>query len=373
MRCGSSIAVIGDHPAVPWESSGHHPLLSCSTYEMCARPTGSRPGVVLQRTADIEEKGVPSVTFILQELVAGLSNGAIYALIALGYTMVYGIIELINFAHGDVFMIGSFVSLIVLQLLGATTALQGWTLIGVMFLVGVIAMLFCGLLGVVIERVAYRPLRNAPRLAPLISAIGVSLFLEDAAKLRFGNNFVGFPAIFPLITIPIGGSKGVQIQVLDVVVVVIAVLLMGGLQYLITRTKTGRAMRSVAQDREAAALMGVDVDRTIVITFFIGAALAGAAGFIYGLKFRQTEYIVGFQFGLIAFTAAVLGGIGNVVGAMLGGFLIGLINAAVPVLGFYLPGLEADRWQEAIIFAVLILILVFKPTGLLGQRVPDKV
>jgi branched-chain amino acid transport system permease protein len=311
------------------------------------------------------------VNFILQELVAGLSLGAIYALIALGYTMVYGIIELINFAHGDVFMVGSFVALITLQLLGATDTINDpLALVAIMVLVGLISMVFCGLLGVVIERVAYRPLRNAPRLAPLISAIGVSLFLEDAAKLRFGNNFVGFPGIFPQVSYTLGG---VHVELLDLIVLAIAVVLMIALQILITRTKIGRAMRSVAQDREAASLMGVDVDRTIVITFFIGASLAGAAGFVYGLELHQTTYIAGFQIGLIAFTSAVLGGIGNVLGAMLGGFMIGLINAIVPIIGFYFPGLQASRWNEAIIFAILILILVFKPTGLLGQRVPDKV
>ncbi len=309
-------------------------------------------------------------TFILQELVAGLALGAVYALIALGYTMVYGIIELINFAHGDVFMVGSFVALISLQLLGATGNLEGWYLVAVLVGVGLVAMVFCGLLGIVIERVAYRPLRNAPKLAPLISAIGVSLFLEDAAKLRFGNNFVGFPAIFPAVDINI---EGVHVQLLDLIVLCISVGLMIALQTLITRTKIGRAMRSVAQDREAASLMGVDVDRTIVFTFFIGAALAGAAGFIYGMELHQTSYIAGFQIGLIAFTSAVLGGIGNVPGAMLGGFMIGLINAAVPVVGLRWPGLQASRWNEAIIFGILILILVFKPTGLLGQRVPDKV
>jgi branched-chain amino acid transport system permease protein len=329
--------------------------------------------------SDVKSKGVPTVfqitwAFILKELVAGLSVGAIYALIALGYTMVYGIIELINFAHGDVFMVGSFVALITLELLGVSGVIgDAGSLIGIMLFVGLIAMLFCGLLGVVIERVAYRPLRNAPRLAPLISAIGVSLFLEDAAKLRFGNNFVGFPAIFPSTEIQIGGTGGLDIQLLDLIVLAVAVALMVGLQLLITRTKIGRAMRSVAQDREAASLMGVDVDRTIVITFFIGAALAGAAGFIYGMTLHQTSYIAGFQIGLIAFTSAVLGGIGNIPGAMLGGFMIGLINAVVPIVGNRYPGLQADRWNEAIIFGILILILVFKPTGLLGQRVPDKV
>jgi branched-chain amino acid transport system permease protein len=231
-------------------------------------------------------------------------------------------------------------------------------------------MVFCGLLGVVIERVAYRPLRNAPRLAPLISAIGVSLILEDTAKLRFGSSFVGVPAVFPNITFSVGG---VQVALLDLVVIVIAIILMAALQYLVRRTKTGRAMRSVAQDRDAASLMGVNVDRTIVTTFFIGASLAGAAGFVYGLEYKQTVFYVGFRIGLIAFTAAVLGGIGNIVGAMLGGILIGLVPALIVIVDTSLPGLQLTRWNEAIIFGVLILILIFKPSGLLGQQVPEKV
>jgi branched-chain amino acid transport system permease protein len=313
------------------------------------------------------------VSFILQELTIGLAQGAIFALIALGYTMVYGIIELINFAHGDVFMVGSFISLVVLQLLGARGQLSGWALAGAMLLAGLSAMVFCGLLGIVIERVAYRPLRNAPRLAPLISAIGVSLILEDAAKLRFGSSFVGVPSIFPNINFTIGGDQGISVSLLDMSVIVVAIALMIALQYVISRTKTGRAMRSVAQDREAASLMGVDVDRTIMITFFIGAALAGAAGFIYGMEYKQTVFYVGFRIGLIAFTAAVLGGIGNIVGAMLGGVLIGLVPAGISIVDSYLPGLQLTRWTDAVVFGVLILILVFKPTGLLGQQVPEKV
>jgi branched-chain amino acid transport system permease protein len=310
--------------------------------------------------------------FIIQVLVLGLAQGAIYALIALGYTMVYGIIELINFAHGDVFMIGTFVTVIVFTLLGATHTIDNnWPLlIGVLLVTALVAMVFCGLLGVVIERVAYRPLRNAPRLAPLITAIGISLILEDLAKLRFGSSFIGVPSVFPNVTFQIGQ---VTISWLNLITFLVAVALMIALQILISRTRTGRAMRSVAQDRDAASLMGVDVDRTIVITFFLGGALAGAAGLIWGLEIKQTVFYVGFQVGLIAFTAAVLGGIGNIVGAMLGGLIIGLVPATIQILDFYFPGYQLTRWNEAAIFAVLILILIFRPTGLLGQQTPDKV
>jgi branched-chain amino acid transport system permease protein len=310
--------------------------------------------------------------FIIQVLALGLAQGAIYALIALGYTMVYGIIELINFAHGDVFMIGTFVTVIVFTLLGATHTIDNnWPLlIGVLLVTALVAMVFCGLLGVVIERVAYRPLRNAPRLAPLITAIGISLILEDLAKLRFGSSFIGVPSVFPNVTFQIGQ---VTISWLNLITFLVAVALMIALQILISRTRTGRAMRSVAQDRDAASLMGVDVDRTIVITFFLGGALAGAAGLIWGLEIKQTVFYVGFQVGLIAFTAAVLGGIGNIVGAMLGGLIIGLVPATIQILDFYFPGYQLTRWNEAAIFAVLILILVFRPTGLLGQQTPDKV
>src|SRR5262249_21093107 len=258
--------------------------------------------------------------------------------------MVYGIIELINFAHGDVFMVGSFVAIVVLNLVGITGPLVGWQLIGMLALLFAICMGFCGLLGIVIERVAYRPLRNAPRLAPLISAIGVSLILENVALLRFGNNNVLVPPIFPNQDIQIGGANGVTIKALSIFIIVVAGVLMAPPQFLVQRTKIGRAMRSVAQDREAAALMGVDVDRTIVITFLIGASLAGAAGLIYGLSLRTTIFTVGFQLGLIAFTAAVLGGIGNIVGAMMGGILIGLVPAGIGISDKALPGLGLSRW-----------------------------
>ena len=312
------------------------------------------------------------MTLLLQELVVGITTGAIYALIALGYTMVYGIIELINFAHGDIFMIGTLISITIFGLLGITNNSQptGLTLAAVLIITCLGAMLVCAVLGVVIERVAYRPLRNAPRLAPLISAIGVSLILEDVGKLWKGVNFVSFPQIFPQINYSLGG---VSISSVNILVIVVSLILMAGLQWMVSSTRIGRAMRAVAQDREAAALMGVNVDRIIAITFFIGAGLAGAAGFIYGLQYGSTIFIIGFKLGLIAFTAAVLGGIGNLVGAMLGGVLIGIVEALASLIPDTVLPHGGAAWHQAIIFAILILILVFRPSGLLGQRAPEKV
>jgi branched-chain amino acid transport system permease protein len=296
--------------------------------------------------------------------------------------MVYGIIELINFAHGDIFMIGTFVSISILSALGINAASQptGWSLIGILIITLLGSMLVCALLGMGIERIAYRPLRNAPRLAPLITAIGVSLILQDLGKLWKGINFVSFPQIFPNITYHLGPpDNGVDISSTNIMVIVVAFGLMFALQWLVNSTRIGRAMRAVAQDREAAALMGVNVDRIIAITFFIGAGLAGAAGFIYGLQYGSSIFSIGFTLGLFAFTAAVLGGIGNLVGAMVGGVLIGVIEALASLIpdsyanhGFGLPHGGA-AWHGAIIFAVLILILVFRPSGLLGQRTPEKV
>src|SRR5947208_8003938 len=312
------------------------------------------------------------MTLFLQELIIGITTGAIYALIALGYTMVYGIIELINFAHGDIFMIGTLVCIAIFGLFGitSTSSPQGLTLVGILIVTCLGSMLICAVLGVVIERVAYRPLRNAPRLAPLISAIGVSLILEDIGKLWRGVTFVSFPQIFPQTTFNLGP---VNISGVNILVLVVAFVLMFALQWLVTRTRIGRAMRAVAQDREAAALMGVNVDRIIAITFFIGAALAGAAGFIYGLQYGSTIFYIGFQLGLFAFTAAVLGGIGNLVGAMLGGVLIGIIEALASLIPDTILPHGGTAWHEAIIFAILILILVFRPSGLLGQQTPEKV
>jgi branched-chain amino acid transport system permease protein len=312
------------------------------------------------------------MTLFLQILIIGITTGAIYALIALGYTMVYGIIELINFAHGDIFMIGTLVSVAIFGLFGISSGSQptGFTLVSILIVTCLGSMLVCAVLGVVIERVAYRPLRNAPRLAPLISAIGVSLILQDIGKLWKGVSFVSFPQIFPQITYNLGS---VNISSVNILVIVVSVVLMVGLSWLVNRTRTGRAMRAVAQDREAAALMGVNVDRIIAITFFIGAALAGAAGFIYGLQYGSTIFYLGFQLGLFAFTAAVLGGIGNLAGAMLGGVLIGVVEALSSLVPDSILPHGGAAWHQAIIFGILILILVFRPSGLLGQRTPEKV
>ena len=282
------------------------------------------------------------MALFIQLLVVGVVTGSIYALIALGYTMVYGIIELINFAHGDIFMIGTLVSIAILNALGISGPANVPTvqLIAVMLVSFLGSALICAVLGVLIERIAYRPLRNAPRLAPLISAIGVSLILQDLGKLWKGLNNVLFPPVIPQVNYYIGS---VTISNINIFVIIVAVILMVALQFFVTRTKTGRAMRAVAQDREAAALMGVNVDRTIAITFFIGAGLAGAAGFIYEVQYGSTIFSIGFTIGLVAFTAAVLGGIGNIVGAMLGGLLIGIIQSLSSLIpdsntqGFGLP------------------------------------
>jgi branched-chain amino acid transport system permease protein len=317
------------------------------------------------------------MTLFLQLLVEGLVIGSIYSLVALGYTMVYGIIELINFAHGDIFMMGTLVSLFMVTNVFHLTDVSKMSLGGmlVMLIVTCLAsIVICALLGVLIERIAYRPLRNAPRLAPLISAIGVSLALEDIAKAIIGPNPVAAPYLVPLVHYSIGS---VDITNTDIIVLVVALVLMVGLQWLVTSTRIGRAMRAVAQDREAAALMGVNVDRVIAITFLIGAGIAGAGGFVFLLSTNNTVFNIGFELGLFAFTAAVLGGIGNLVGAMLGGLVIGLIRALVTYipdrdLPFGLPH-GGVAWQDAVVFAILILILVFRPTGLLGQQLAEKV
>jgi branched-chain amino acid transport system permease protein len=309
----------------------------------------------------------------LSLLIVGLATGAIYALIALGYTMVYGIIELINFAHSDIFMIGTFVTITLMSLFGINASAPPKSITPLLVIelaiVCIGAFLICAVLGVVIERIAYKPLRNAPRLAPLISAIGVSLILEDVGKLWKGSINVSFPSL-PTPSVIVGG---VSVDSVNIFVIIVALVLMVGLQILITRTRIGRAMRAVAQDRDAAALMGVNVDRIIMFTFFVGAGLAGAAGFIYGLKFPNTVFNIGFQLGLIAFTAAVLGGIGNIVGAMVGGLLIGLISSFISLIPDTVLPHGGDAWNNAIIFAILILILVFRPSGLFGQQVPEKV
>jgi branched-chain amino acid transport system permease protein len=300
----------------------------------------------------------------VEQGVNALTRGAIYALIALGYTMVYGIIELINFAHGDMFMVGAFVSL---TFLGTILGLEGPiydvpVLIATLVATFVITMGIMGLVGVVIERLAYKPLRNAPRLAPLITAIGVSFILQNIVQLRYGPYQTNSPKIFPDWVISVGN---VDIPVLSLFIIAVAVSLMIALQLFIGRTRMGRAMRSTAADRDAASLMGVNINRTIAITFLIGSALAGAAGVVNGLQYGVARFDDGFQAGLKAFTAAVLGGIGNTVGAALGGFIIGFIEVGATVMGY-------TRWGPAIVFGVLVIVLVFRPAGLLGQQLGER-
>ena len=297
------------------------------------------------------------------QVINALTIGALYALIALGYTMVYGIIELINFAHGDVFMCGSFVSWWLLTTLGFSGAISNPALLGVVLVATFfVSMLAMGVVGVVIERVAYRRLRNAPRLAPLITAIGVSFILQNIIYVVVSNSIITIPQIIPNPVVSIGP---VSIREINLFVIVLALALMVALQLFITRTRLGRAMRSTAIDREAAQLMGVDINTTIALTFFIGSALAGAAGVVQGLYFGITQFNIGFQAGLKAFTAAVLGGIGNTTGAAIGGFLIGFIEVLSSVYGY-------GRWSEAAVFGALILVLVFRPTGILGQQLGDR-
>jgi branched-chain amino acid transport system permease protein len=301
---------------------------------------------------------------LTQQFFNALTLGAIYALIAIGYTMVYGIIELINFAHGDVFMVGAFVALSFLTTIGLTRAISDPVqLILVLIVTFVVTMTILGFVGVGIERFAYRPLRNAPRLAPLITAIGVSFILQNLVQAWQGPSPVPTPQLlahevrFDLL--------GARISVLTIVIFVITISLMVALQLFVGRTRLGRAMRSTAQDREAAQLMGVDINTTIAITFFLGSALAGAAGIVYGLYFGSIQFNLGFFAGLKAFTAAVLGGIGNTVGAALGGFIIGFIEVGAVQVGL-------SRWSEALVFGVLIIVLVFRPSGLLGQPLGER-
>jgi branched-chain amino acid transport system permease protein len=300
-----------------------------------------------------------------QQLVNGLTLGAVYALIALGYSMVYGILQLLNFAHGDVYMIGAFVGFGVLTLLTPDNKplLPAWMIILSMMLT---AMLLCGALGVVIEWFAYRPLRNAPRIAPLISALGVSFFIQNAVLLTLSASYRTIKTeilIPPKLGLDLGPARLSAVRIL---VIVTALLLMIALDRLVRRTRLGRAMRAVAIDREAAAMMGVDVDRVIVMTFFIGSALAGTGGVLVGLAFTQVWHLMGFTAGLKGFTAAVVGGIGNIPGAMLGGLLLGLAESFA--VGFISP-----TYKDLIAFVVLVLVLLVRPTGLLGARIQQKV
>ena len=326
---------------------------------------------------------------LAQFLLIGLSNGAILAIIALGYTMVYGIIELINFAHGDVYMIGVFTSLTVLSVTGTLNSQEPGKIILGLILALVIAVAVCATLNATIERLAYRRLRNAPRLAPLISAIGMSFIIENLGLMwasqtwlvpSFGTTGGASQKSFPDLLsrlIKLTGFNGGNVNLLastglhlrftikDLLVIVLAVTLMTGLYLFVQRTRLGKAMRATAQNRDAAKMLGIDIDWVITATFLIGGGLAGAAGLMAGLYNNTAWWFMGFRAGLESFTAAVLGGIGNITGAMLGGFLIGLLAS-------FSDGYLNARWTHAWVFAILVLVLLFRPTGLLGEQTGQK-
>jgi branched-chain amino acid transport system permease protein len=331
------------------------------------------------------------VDTFLQQVVNGLTLGCVYAVVALGYTMVYGIIQLINFAHGEVVMIGCMVAFSVIVALAGS----GLPPLAIVAAGTLVAVPVCMAVGYIVERVAYRPLRNAPRLAPLITAIGVSIVLQHLALLVWSRNFIAFPQIIPLRLIHLGNTDtSATISNIQVAVILSSVVLMAGLLLLVYRTRIGIAMRATSQNPQVASLMGVDVNRVISFTFTVGAALGAMAGVMVGTYYGIAHYQMGFLLGLKAFSAAVLGGIGNLGGAVLGGILMGLIEALgagyvgdytnVCFLDQFLPGFTAvcaaspesslfgSNYKDVYAFIVLILVLVFRPSGILGERVGDR-
>ncbi len=308
--------------------------------------------------------GLESVEYFLQQLINGLTLGAIYGLIAIGYTMVYGIVGMINFAHGEVYMIGAFVSLIAFTILGTFAFANPVVAI---LIVLVAAIVFTAAYGWTVERIAYRPLRGSFRLAPLISAIGVSIFLQNYVHLLQGAKMKPLqPVVTGGFVLAQDGGFAVRITYLQIGIVVATVVLMAAFTLLIQKTSLGRAQRACEQDRKMAALLGVNVDRTISITFVMGAALAAVAGLIFTLYYGAVDFFIGFLAGLKAFTAAVLGGIGSLPGAMLGGVLIGLIEA---FWSAHFP----IAYKDVAVFAILVIVLIFRPTGLLGRPDVEKV
>jgi branched-chain amino acid transport system permease protein len=307
------------------------------------------------------------VDFFVQQVVNGVTLGSVYALLAIGYSMVYGILKLLNFAHGDVYMIGAFIGFGVLSVLGGAANPIVPVPFVILFMLGA-SMLGCGLLGIGIERFAYRPLRNAPRIAPLISALGVSFFLQNAALLLFSPNFRSygtFDFYNGSLFLPLHAGP-LNISPLRIFVIGSTVFFMVALTLFVARSQLGKAMRATAFDREAASMMGIDVDRVIVATFFIGSALAGAAGVMNGLIFQNVSHTMGFFAGLKAFTAAVVGGIGSIPGAMLGGLLVGLAES-------FAKGYLPSQWSDLIVFAMLVTVMLVRPTGLLGKADIKKV
>jgi branched-chain amino acid transport system permease protein len=305
------------------------------------------------------------MSFFFQELVNGITTGALYSLVALGFSMVYGVLKLLNFAHGDLYMVGAYIGFFIIQFFGgaADVRIPVPLLLAIMF---VVAAGLVGGLGVAIERFAYRPLRDAPRIAPLITAIGVSFFLESAALLLFGSQFREYNTA-EFISLSSGIRIGsVTIDSVQILVLVLGLLLMTGLQLVVNRTRLGRQMRAVAVDREAAEMLGINVNFVITATFFLGSALAGIAGVMGGLLFNTVTSTIGFIAGLKAFTAAVVGGIGSIPGAMLGGLVIGVAES-------FVTGYISSTYSNLIVFGLLIVVMLVRPSGLLGQVQLQKV
>jgi branched-chain amino acid transport system permease protein len=324
-------------------------------------------------------------TEFTQFTIIGLTSGALIALIALGYTLVYGIIELINFAHGEVFMMGAMFTLTFVGWTNVTDTSSTWLIALVLIASLILAMAFSGLLNAGIDFVAYRRLRSAPRLAPLIAAIGMSFILQNIAIYWQGSNPISAPKLIPRTWRQYNviqewpflrswlGDTSLRLRIPDLFVIAITIPLLLLLSWFVFRTRIGTAMRATAQDRDAAALMGIDINRAIGVAFVLGGAMAGAAGMIVLFYNQSARFQMGFQYGLFAFTAAVLGGIGNLSGAVLGGFMIGLIwSYSDGMIGNWVNG-WGSQWTNSVIFGILVLVLVFKPSGLLGQHSTDKV
>ena len=311
-----------------------------------------------------------------QVLLDGLVLGFMYALIALGYTMVYGVLEFINFAHSEIFVVGAFVGVEILLTLQAAGLLEIFSPFLVLIVVLLLGMLASGLLAVTVERVAYRPLRGAPRLIPLISAIGVSFFLQDAVRLVESIWRNAFNLVYPTmdtLNIRYSFTETIDVSVKSLVVIVASLLMLWGLHALVNRTKIGKAIRAVAEDQATASLMGINVNRMISLTFLIGGAMGGAAGVLFGVQYSLINPYTGFIPGLKAFTAAVLGGIGNIPGAMLGGLVLGLLEAfAASYLSLLTGGAFGAEYKDIFAFSILILILIFRPKGLLGEVVRER-
>lgn len=301
------------------------------------------------------------MNLFLQQLINGLTVGAVYALIALGYTMVYGILELINFAHGEVYMLGAYLGIIVLGFL-TTMGVTAYSLPLAIFITIIAAGVICAAYGATIEKVAYRPLREAPRLAPLISAMGVSIFLQNYVMLTQGATDKVFPHIIPKAVLTFFGA---EVTYLQIFIMASSVVLMAALHLFIMKTRMGRAMRATALDKKMAGLLGVNIDSVISVTFILGSFLAAVAGVMVAMYYGLVNFYIGYLAGMKAFTAAVLGGIGNVPGAMVGGFVLGILES----LG---AGYLWPEYKDAFAFLMLVLILIIRPQGLLGERVPDK-